>query len=117
MRPVAVVAYRPEWVREFDRVAARLHTVVGGFAVAIDHVGSTAVPGLPAKDCVDVQVRLRTIDEARDVPLLAGIGFRCRPEPWVPDLFEYGRIKATATQVLMVGAERWAAETGWRGAL
>jgi dephospho-CoA kinase len=183
MRPVAVVAYRAEWVRDFGRIAAQLHAVVGGFAVAIDHVGSTAVPGLPAKDCIDVQVRMRTIDEARDVPLLAGIGFRCRPEPWnkvevsggqecrklvfappagaracnvhlrestgpnarfallfrdylradpaartawgafkrrlaltVPDLFEYGQIKATATEVLMAGAERWAAETGWRGA-
>ncbi|MFE9855155.1 hypothetical protein [Streptomyces sp. NPDC005780] len=31
----------------------------------------------------------------------------------VPDLLDYGRIKAPATEILMAAAERWAAETGW----
>jgi GrpB-like predicted nucleotidyltransferase (UPF0157 family) len=48
----------------------------------VDHVGSTSVPGLPVKDCIDVQVWMMSIDEAWDVPLLAAIGLRCRPEPW-----------------------------------
>jgi dephospho-CoA kinase len=45
-------------------------------------VGSTSVPGLSAKDCIDIQVRMGSIDEVRDVGLFAAIGFRCRPEPW-----------------------------------
>src|SRR5258708_5686994 len=79
---VAVVDYRPEWSLEFEQVAEQLHEVLGDLTVAVDHVGSTSVPGLPAKDCIDVQVRMRSIDEARDIPLLAEISFRCRPEPW-----------------------------------
>ncbi|MFE4256737.1 GrpB family protein [Streptomyces sp. NPDC056910] len=42
----------------------------------------TSAPGLAAKDCIDVQIRVRSIDEARDIALLSAIGFRCRPEPW-----------------------------------
>ncbi|WP_078894252.1 GrpB family protein [Streptomyces sp. CT34] len=79
---VTVVEYRPEWPREFERLAGQLRDALGDLAVAVDHVGSTSVPGLPAKGCIDVQVRMTSIDEARDVPLLAAIGFRCRPEPW-----------------------------------
>lgn len=79
---VAVVEYRPQWPAEFELLAAGLRDALGDLAFGVDHVGSTSVPGLPAKDCLDVQVRMRSIDEARDVPLLASIGFRCRPEPW-----------------------------------
>ncbi|MGW7705711.1 GrpB family protein [Streptomyces sp. JV184] len=79
---VAVVEYRPQWPAEFELLAGRLRGALGDSAFGVDHVGSTSVPGLAAKDCVDVQVRMRSIDEARDVPLLAAIGFRCRPEPW-----------------------------------
>ncbi|WP_326695456.1 hypothetical protein [Streptomyces sp. NBC_01766] len=40
--------------------------------------------------------------------------FKQRLAVSVPDLLENGQIKAPATEVLMAGAERWAAETGWR---
>ncbi|MCB5912147.1 GrpB family protein [Streptomyces pinistramenti] len=80
--PVAVVAHRPEWQAEFGQLAGRLHRALGEAALALDHIGSTSVPGLPAKDCIDVQVRVRSLDASRDVALLTGIGFRLRPEPW-----------------------------------
>jgi GrpB-like predicted nucleotidyltransferase (UPF0157 family) len=82
IQPVSVVDYRPDWPADFERLADRLRAVLGADALAVDHVGSTSVPGLAAKDCVDVQVRMALVDEARDVPRLAAIGFRCRPEPW-----------------------------------
>ncbi len=82
VRPVAAVDYRPEWPGEFERLSEQLRGALGDLPVAIDHVGSTSVPGLPAKDCIDVQVRVRSIDETRDGALFAAIGFRCRPEPW-----------------------------------
>jgi dephospho-CoA kinase len=46
----------------------------------------------------------------------AGVGwgaFMKRLAVSVPDLLDYGQIKAQATEVLMAGAERWAAQTGW----
>jgi GrpB-like predicted nucleotidyltransferase (UPF0157 family) len=79
---VAVIEYRPQWPAEFKLLAGVLRDALGVLALGVDHVGSTSVPGLAAKDCIDVQVRMRSIDEARDAPLLAAVGFRCRPEPW-----------------------------------
>lgn len=77
-----MVEYRSQWPEEFEHLAGVLRAALGDLALRIDHVGSTSVPGLPSKDCLDVQVRMSSLDEARDVPLLAAIGFRCRPEPW-----------------------------------
>ncbi|MFG2225970.1 GrpB family protein [Streptomyces sp. NPDC048644] len=80
--PPTVVAHRPEWQAEFGQLAERLRGALGEDAVAIDHIGSTSVPGLQAKDCIDVQVRVGSLDASRDVARLTGIGFRLRPEPW-----------------------------------
>jgi dephospho-CoA kinase len=80
--PVTVTAYDPAWPAEFERLAARLADALGGSFVAVDHVGSTSVPGLPAKDCVDAQVRVPDVDAEVYVPPMAALGFRCRPEPW-----------------------------------
>ncbi|WP_406156654.1 GrpB family protein [Streptomyces sp. NBC_01005] len=80
--PVAVLEYQPQRPVDFERLAGELYNVLGSDAHANDHIGSTSVPGLAAKDCVDIQVRVAAIQEARQVGLLAAIGFRCRPEPW-----------------------------------
>ncbi|GAA1884219.1 hypothetical protein GCM10009837_02170 [Streptomyces durmitorensis] len=79
---LVVVEYRPSWPTDFSRLASVLRRALGDLAVAVDHVGSTSVPGLAAKDCVDVQVRVDSLDEPRLVPPLTAIGFRLRPEPW-----------------------------------
>lgn len=46
----------PAWPRRFEHLAARLRRVLGPSAVRIDHVGSTSVAGLLAKDVIDIQV-------------------------------------------------------------
>ncbi|TXS39402.1 hypothetical protein EAO72_25825 [Streptomyces sp. or43] len=55
--------YRPQWPVEFESLAGTLRAALGGLVIGIDHEGSTSVPGLPAKDCIDVQVRMRSVDE------------------------------------------------------
>jgi GrpB-like predicted nucleotidyltransferase (UPF0157 family) len=62
---VELVAHRPEWAEEFARLAAELRAALGPLALRIDHIGSTSVPGLAAKDVVDLQViveRLEPVD-------------------------------------------------------
>ena len=80
VRPVAVLEYQPTWPAEFAELADRLRAVAGHHALAIDHVGSTSVPGLAAKDCIDVQIRVLALEPL--VELLSAAGFRLRPEPW-----------------------------------
>jgi len=177
---VAIVSYQPAWPGDFSQLARVLTRALGSRALAIDHVGSTSVPGLAAKDVIDVQVRVATVAEQEIGSAMAAIGFRYRPEPWnraetssgvacaklvfaspagarlcnvhirradgpnarfallfrdylraddaaraawgafkirlaasVCDLADYGQIKAPATDLLICGAERWAAQTGW----
>src|SRR5262245_16162810 len=76
-RPVVVSAYRPSWADEFQRCARRIRAVVGSAATRIDHIGSTAVPGLGAKDIIDVQITVRDLDQTHDLTSpLRSEGFR-----------------------------------------
>jgi GrpB-like predicted nucleotidyltransferase (UPF0157 family) len=54
--PVVVVDYDPSWPTTFRRLRDRLAATLGPLAVAIEHVGSTAVPGLAAKPIIDLDV-------------------------------------------------------------
>lgn len=53
---ILIIDYRPEWPQEFNEIARRLQASLGDRALRIDHIGSTSVPGLAAKDIIDVQV-------------------------------------------------------------
>ncbi|GAA1669144.1 dephospho-CoA kinase [Mycolicibacterium murale] len=70
-----LVAYDPSWPEQAQRILARLNTACGHRAVRIDHIGSTAVPGLESKDVIDIQVTvdsLATADELAAALLTAG---------------------------------------------
>ncbi len=66
---VRVVAYRPEWPVLFEREERALLERVGHLAVDVQHVGSTAVPGLDAKPIIDIALAVRS---AQDIPRLVG---------------------------------------------
>ena len=53
---IEIVEPNPHWVAEFQSIGTRLRQGLGEAAIRIDHIGSTAVPGLCAKDVIDVQI-------------------------------------------------------------
>lgn len=57
--PIEVVAYDPRWVELFAVAERELRAVLVPFVVEIEHIGSTAVPGLAAKPVIDIQVGVR----------------------------------------------------------
>lgn len=59
--PIVVVPYASEWPRLFDELGDRLRRALGPAALRIDHVGSTAVPGLAAKPVIDVQITVNDL--------------------------------------------------------
>lgn len=61
---VEVVAYDPAWPAEYQAEEARLRAALGHRALAIHHIGSTAVPGLDAKPIIDILVTVRRLEEA-----------------------------------------------------
>ncbi|WP_293002092.1 dephospho-CoA kinase [Mycobacterium sp.] len=74
-RPV-VVPSDPSWPEQARRIVARLDTACGHRAVRIDHIGSTAVEGLDAKDVVDIQVTVASLDVADELAdALTGAGY------------------------------------------
>jgi len=72
---VVVVDYDPEWPHLFEQIRAAVQAAVGDLALAIEHVGSTAVPGLAAKPIVDVDVVVRAADVGETVRRVALIGY------------------------------------------
>ncbi len=69
--------YDPSWPEEFELFRSALADILGPLALQIDHIGSTSVPGLGAKDIIDVQVTVQELNaEVRD-KLVAG-GFEHR---------------------------------------
>jgi len=77
--PVLVEEHDPAWRVRFDAVRARLLDVLGVTAVRVDHVGSTAVPGLAAKPVIDVQVSVPDVEEeAAYRAAIEGLGYPMR---------------------------------------
>lgn len=62
-----LVAADPTWPDQARRIVARLNTTCGHRAVRIDHIGSTAVPGMDAKDVIDVQVTVASLEVADEL--------------------------------------------------
>jgi len=71
----AVVPYDPEWPAAAARLAARAARAAGERALRVDHVGPTAVPGLPTRDVVDLQLAVASPADADALaPDLAAAG-------------------------------------------
>ena len=74
--PPALVPYDPAWPEHAHRIIARIQTACGSKALRIDHIGSTAVPGMDAKDVIDIQVTVPSLAVADEIAeALAEVGY------------------------------------------
>ena len=83
--PIELADYDPAWPRLFDREARRIRTTLRERALRIEHVGSTAVPGLAAKPIIDILLIVGdSADEETYVPALEAAGYvlRIREPGW-----------------------------------
>lgn len=69
MRIVVVSEHHAEWAQLFEQEAVRLRLVFGDLLLEIHHIGSTSVPGLPAKPVIDIMPVVRDVAQ---VDLLNG---------------------------------------------
>jgi GrpB-like predicted nucleotidyltransferase (UPF0157 family) len=81
---IAVVEYDERWPADFARVAGRIRAALGDRVLELQHVGSTSVPGLPAKPVIDVDLVVADpAEESAYVPPLERAGFvHTIREPW-----------------------------------
>jgi GrpB-like predicted nucleotidyltransferase (UPF0157 family)/ribosomal protein S18 acetylase RimI-like enzyme len=85
MRVVEVAPYDAQWPARFAHEAAAVRAALGDAVVAIEHVGSTSVPGLAAKPVIDMMPLLRDIRDAnKGIAAMAASGYIPRGEFGLP---------------------------------
>ena len=117
----------PTWDAQAARLIGRLEAAAPADILAVDHIGSTAVPGLEAKDIIDIQLAVADLATAdRIAPLLAAAGFPLwhgvladNPKPSHPDPADWAkRLHGNADPGRPVNLHvRLAGSPGWQFAL
>lgn len=81
-KPIVIANYDPAWVTKFEAARDAMYAVCGRDAfVAVEHIGSTSVPGLAAKPIIDMMPGLRSLDDAPPIiEKLEGLGYHYVPE-------------------------------------
>jgi GrpB-like predicted nucleotidyltransferase (UPF0157 family) len=82
---ITIVPYDPTWPEQYRREEAKIRAALGDRVVDLQHIGSTAVPGLPAKPIIDIQLLVEDSgDEDAYVPALVASGYtlRIREPEW-----------------------------------
>lgn len=76
MQQIRVVDYDSQWPRQFAALRTRLEAAVGAWALSIEHVGSTSVPGLAAKPILDIDIVIASSEVLPQViASLAALGY------------------------------------------
>lgn len=124
MPGLRVIDYQLDWPALYAQVATELRSVVAGPGIRLEHVGSTAVPGLCAKPVLDIALGVGDLAqvEAR-IPALAGLGFTYRPgyESEIPDRRYFVRPEGPLPRVhlhaVLLGGTLWRQHLAFRDAL
>ncbi len=109
-----LVNYDPQWPIEFEREKTRILAAIGQKVIAVEHYGSTAVPGLEAKPIIDILVAVHTLDDAKEcIEPLRQVGYEYRPinEELIPGTryFRKGPSGANTHHIRMVevNSDKW----------
>lgn len=84
MTAVVIVDYDQEWPAQFAVIASTVAAALGTVLLRIEHVGSTAVPGMPAKPIIDLDavVEINAVQEA--IRRLEAIGYTHKGDQGIP---------------------------------
>ena len=108
---VRLVPYDPGWPAAFAAERERLRAALGARLTGIEHIGSTAVPGLPAKPILDLAL---AVESAAQLPALAaglaGLGYRVWGEHGLPgrQFFSRGEPVTHHVHAVVGGSPHWA---------
>jgi GrpB-like predicted nucleotidyltransferase (UPF0157 family) len=88
-QPVIIVDYDPSWPKLYNKEKSIIFKAVGHRILAIEHIGSTAVPGLGAKNIIDMMAGVNGLSEANEcLAFLDKIGYtEVTPEPDNPEWY------------------------------
>jgi GrpB-like predicted nucleotidyltransferase (UPF0157 family) len=80
--PITILPYDPSWPDAFEQQRARLEPALLPWLTGpVEHIGSTAVPGLAAKPIIDMMARIDSYDADGIEPTMTALGWVHAPEP------------------------------------
>jgi GrpB-like predicted nucleotidyltransferase (UPF0157 family) len=115
--PVVVVEYDPAWPRLYEDESERIRAALGDAVVAVEHIGSTAVPGLAAKPVIDVLAGLRTLELPRDsIDAMESVGYEYVGELGIPGrlFFRKGRPRSHYVHAVLHESDVWERHLAFR---
>ncbi|MFB4213376.1 GrpB family protein [Shouchella sp. JSM 1781072] len=109
---VALIEYKEEWTKIFNRDKDIILQIVGNKVVDIQHVGSTAIPDISAKPIIDILVGLKNIFEADHfIPKFEEKSYEFRPHASTQDRFLYIKggknFRTHHIHVVQYGSNEW----------
>ena len=116
MDEVNIVEYDPQWQTLFAQEAERIWQLLGNdLVVEIEHIGSTAVPGMAAKQVVDIMVGVRSLVDAKStIAALESLGYvywRENPDPgrmfFVKGMPPYAKQRTHHVHIVEVNSKFW----------
>jgi GrpB-like predicted nucleotidyltransferase (UPF0157 family) len=80
MPTIEIIPYQTRWPSEFQSIGSSLRAALGDAVLAIHHIGSTSVPGLAAKDVIDIQITVANLEHPHLQSGLESMGLTWRGE-------------------------------------
>jgi len=117
---VELVPYDPVWAEAYEQERAQIAAALGDLAVAVHHIGSTAVPGLDAKPVIDIMVVVRRLeDTAECIAPLQELGYSFIDYPQNVDrrFFRKGFPRTHHLHIVASGSQTLADHVDFRDAL
>lgn len=85
---VKIVLYNSDWPKEFEKEKYLLQKTFGSKIVAIEHIGSTAIPGMASKPIIDINMAIPSLELAESyIKPLEKLGYRYMKERWFEDRY------------------------------
>ena len=108
---IRLEAYNPEWAAAYAEERDRILSGIRDQILAIEHVGSTAIPGVCAKPIIDIAIAVRSLSEAEQFePQMARIGYDFAGDGGVPGGRIYGRgpeIRTPLVPAVGAASQEW----------
>ncbi|MBC8984550.1 GrpB family protein [Pedobacter sp. N36a] len=94
MKPtILVVDYHPSWPKQFEDLKRIFNDALGNLVIAIEHVGSTSVPGLASKPILDIDLIVKEERQLNEViPILVTLGYQSRGEMGIKGRYAFHAI-------------------------
>lgn len=103
-KPILLEEYTPEWKLQFDKLSKVYTDRLGDLTPSIEHVGSTAVPGLCSKPVIDIDIVIDSIIHLQKImSILVSLGYEYLGEVSIPERFVF---RPPSTSVPNDGSER-----------